>query len=178
MKAAIAEFRPDLVFLATPNEFSHEVAPALLDAGATVVDLSGSVQVARRGALPKFYGFEHTRPDLLQGRLRPDRVRARAVARGESDRKSRLLSDLDTHADDPAALRRPGRRPKWFRRGRVRRATDHLRFEIRRDRGGKSPTAGLISSRSARVSKPTTSSGTATRPKSRRGWAWRTGRAR
>src|SRR5215510_1985350 len=35
----IAKLNPDLVFLATPNEFSLEVAPALLDAGAMVVDM-------------------------------------------------------------------------------------------------------------------------------------------
>ena len=65
-EAAIAEFRPDLVFLATPNEFSHEVAPALLDAGATVVDLSGAFRLRDEALYPKFYGFEHTRPDLLR----------------------------------------------------------------------------------------------------------------
>jgi N-acetyl-gamma-glutamyl-phosphate reductase len=65
-EAAIAEFRPDLVFLATPNEFSHEVAPALLDAGATVVDLSGAFRLHDEALYPQFYGFEHTRPDLLQ----------------------------------------------------------------------------------------------------------------
>src|SRR5262245_55493075 len=44
-EAAIAKLKPDLVFLATPNEFSHEVAPALLDAGATVVDISGAFRL-------------------------------------------------------------------------------------------------------------------------------------
>jgi N-acetyl-gamma-glutamyl-phosphate reductase len=65
-EATVAEFKPDLVFLATPNEFSHEVAPALLDAGATVVDLSGAFRLRDEALYPKFYGFEHTRPDLLQ----------------------------------------------------------------------------------------------------------------
>ncbi|HEU0177571.1 MAG TPA: N-acetyl-gamma-glutamyl-phosphate reductase [Blastocatellia bacterium] len=63
---AIAKLKPDLVFLATPNEFSHEVAPASLDAGATVVDLSGAFRLRDAALYPKFYGFEHTRPDLLQ----------------------------------------------------------------------------------------------------------------
>ncbi|HEX5083555.1 MAG TPA: N-acetyl-gamma-glutamyl-phosphate reductase [Blastocatellia bacterium] len=62
----IAKIEPDLVFLATPNEFSHEVVPALLDAGATVVDLSGAFRLRDASLYPKFYGFEHARPDLLE----------------------------------------------------------------------------------------------------------------
>src|SRR5262245_7455177 len=65
-EAAIAKLDPDLVFLATPNEFSHEVVPALLEMGATVVDLSGAFRLRDAALYPKFYGFEHTRPDLLQ----------------------------------------------------------------------------------------------------------------
>jgi len=64
--AAIAELEPDLIFLATPNEFSHEVAPALLETGATVVDLSGAFRLRDAALYPKFYGFEHTRPNLLE----------------------------------------------------------------------------------------------------------------
>ncbi|HEY8459620.1 MAG TPA: N-acetyl-gamma-glutamyl-phosphate reductase [Blastocatellia bacterium] len=62
----IAKLEPDLVFLATPNEFSHEVVPALLDGGATVVDLSGAFRLRDAELYPKFYGFEHARPDLLE----------------------------------------------------------------------------------------------------------------
>jgi N-acetyl-gamma-glutamyl-phosphate reductase len=65
-EAVIAKLEPDLVFLGTPNEFSHEVTPALLDAGATVVDLSGAFRLRDAALYPKFYGFEHTRPDLLE----------------------------------------------------------------------------------------------------------------
>jgi N-acetyl-gamma-glutamyl-phosphate reductase len=65
-EAAIAKLKPDLVFLATPNEFSHEVAPALLDAGVTVVDISGAFRLRDAALYPRFYGFEHARPDLLQ----------------------------------------------------------------------------------------------------------------
>jgi N-acetyl-gamma-glutamyl-phosphate reductase len=65
-EAAVSKLKPDLIFLATPNEFSHEVAPALLDAGATVVDLSGAFRLRDAALYPKFYGFEHARPDLLQ----------------------------------------------------------------------------------------------------------------
>ncbi len=65
-EAAVAKLKPDLVFLATPNEFSHEVAPALLDAGATVVDISGAFRLRDAALYPKFYGFEHRRPNLLR----------------------------------------------------------------------------------------------------------------
>jgi N-acetyl-gamma-glutamyl-phosphate reductase len=63
---AIAKLKPDLIFLATPNEFSHEVAPALLDAGATVIDLSGAFRLRDAALYPEFYGFKHTRSDLLE----------------------------------------------------------------------------------------------------------------
>src|ERR1043166_5617187 len=44
-EAAIARVQPELIFLATPNEFSHEVVPALLETGATVIDLSGAYRL-------------------------------------------------------------------------------------------------------------------------------------
>ncbi|MGE0129911.1 MAG: N-acetyl-gamma-glutamyl-phosphate reductase [Blastocatellales bacterium] len=65
-ETAVAKLDPDLVFLATPNESSHEAAPALLETGATVVDLSGAFRLRDAALYPKFYGFEHTRPDLLE----------------------------------------------------------------------------------------------------------------
>ncbi len=65
-KAAVAKLDPELVFLATPNEFSHEVVPSLLETGATIVDLSGAFRLRDAALYPKFYGFEHARPDLVQ----------------------------------------------------------------------------------------------------------------
>ncbi len=65
-ESLIARLDIDLIFLATPNEFSHEVVPAMLETGATVVDLSGSFRLRDAALYPKFYGFEHTRPDLLE----------------------------------------------------------------------------------------------------------------
>ena len=64
-EAAVARLQPDVIFLATPNEFSHEVVPALLETGATVVDISGAYRLKDTALYPKYYGFEHTRPDLL-----------------------------------------------------------------------------------------------------------------
>src|SRR5918911_3072269 len=54
------------VFLATPAEVSLQLTPVLLDAGAQVVDLSGAFRLRDASLYPKFYGFTHLRPDLLQ----------------------------------------------------------------------------------------------------------------
>jgi N-acetyl-gamma-glutamyl-phosphate reductase len=64
--ATIAKLNPDLVFLATPNDFSHDVTPGLLETGATVVDISGAFRLRDAALYPKYYGFEHNRPDLLE----------------------------------------------------------------------------------------------------------------
>jgi N-acetyl-gamma-glutamyl-phosphate reductase len=65
-EATIAGLDPELIFLATPNEFSYEVVPPLLESGATIVDLSGAFRLRDATLYPKFYGFEHARPDLLE----------------------------------------------------------------------------------------------------------------
>lgn len=65
-ETAVARLDPQVIFLGTPNEFSHEVMPAMLETGATVVDLSGAFRLRDASLYPKFYGFEHTRPDLLE----------------------------------------------------------------------------------------------------------------
>jgi len=65
-ESVIAQLAPQVIFLGTPNEFSHEVTPALLETGATVVDLSGAFRLRDASLYPKYYGFEHTRPDLLE----------------------------------------------------------------------------------------------------------------
>jgi N-acetyl-gamma-glutamyl-phosphate reductase len=54
----------DLVFLCTPAEASLKLAPVALDAGCRVVDLSGAFRLAAN-EYPRWYGFEHPRPDLL-----------------------------------------------------------------------------------------------------------------
>ncbi|MGP0073948.1 MAG: N-acetyl-gamma-glutamyl-phosphate reductase [Bryobacteraceae bacterium] len=54
-----------LVFLATPPEVSMELAPALLDAGAKVVDLSGAFRLRDAATYSRWYKQEHTAPQLL-----------------------------------------------------------------------------------------------------------------
>jgi N-acetyl-gamma-glutamyl-phosphate reductase len=54
-----------VVFLATPPEVSMELAPAMLEAGARVVDLSGAFRLGTPENYHAWYKAEHTRPDLL-----------------------------------------------------------------------------------------------------------------
>jgi len=69
--------QPDVIFLATPNEVSHDLAPPLVEAivdaarrsqrgPAVVIDLAGAFRLRDPLAYPKHYGFTHSRPDLLQ----------------------------------------------------------------------------------------------------------------
>jgi N-acetyl-gamma-glutamyl-phosphate reductase len=55
----------ELVFLCTPAEASLELAAQALDAGVRVVDLSGAFRLAV-DEYPRWYGFTHPRPDLLE----------------------------------------------------------------------------------------------------------------
>jgi N-acetyl-gamma-glutamyl-phosphate reductase len=64
--ASVVEAHIDLVFLATPPEVSMELAPAMLDAGARDVDLSGAFRLRDAAAYKHWYGEEHTAPGLLK----------------------------------------------------------------------------------------------------------------
>jgi len=57
---------PEVVFLATPNEVSAELAPELLDRGMRVIDLSGAFRLDDPSLYPSWYGFAHARPALLE----------------------------------------------------------------------------------------------------------------
>src|SRR5262245_26882569 len=56
---------PDAVFLATPHEVSHEVAPELLKHGIVVFDLSAAFRLSDPAAYAKHYGFSHAHTDRL-----------------------------------------------------------------------------------------------------------------
>jgi N-acetyl-gamma-glutamyl-phosphate reductase len=56
----------DLVFLATPPEVSMELAPAMLEAGARVIDLSGAFRLGTAETYSRWYKAPHTAPDLLK----------------------------------------------------------------------------------------------------------------
>ncbi len=56
----------DTVFLCTPNEVSHRLAPRFLSEGIRVVDLSGSFRLHDPESYARWYGFEHSARALLQ----------------------------------------------------------------------------------------------------------------
>jgi len=58
--------KPDVVFLATPDEIAAEVVPQLLDRGVRVIDLSGAFRLRESASYPTWYGFEHPRAELLR----------------------------------------------------------------------------------------------------------------
>jgi N-acetyl-gamma-glutamyl-phosphate reductase len=62
----IAALKPDAVFLATPHEASIELAPQLLEHSLRVFDLSGGFRLKDARLYPRFYGFEHANPALLE----------------------------------------------------------------------------------------------------------------
>lgn len=56
----------DAVFLATDHKVSHDIAPALVDAGVAVFDLSGAFRISNTDVFEKAYGFAHEHKDLLK----------------------------------------------------------------------------------------------------------------
>jgi N-acetyl-gamma-glutamyl-phosphate reductase len=62
---AVRAEKLDLVFLATPANVSIELAPAFLDVGAKVIDLSGAFRLGDAEAYSRWYGERHTRPELF-----------------------------------------------------------------------------------------------------------------
>ncbi len=62
---AVRTERLALVFLATPAGVSMELAPAMLDAGAKVIDLSGAFRLRESTAYSRWYQERHFAPELL-----------------------------------------------------------------------------------------------------------------
>lgn len=63
---AVADLKPDAVFLCTPHEASHDLAPALTQRGVTVFDLSAAYRLKDAALYPKHYSFEHSHPGWLE----------------------------------------------------------------------------------------------------------------
>src|SRR5690242_3018222 len=55
----------EIVFLGTPAEVSMELAPAMLEAGARVIDLSGAFRLRTAENYARWYRETHTQPALL-----------------------------------------------------------------------------------------------------------------
>ncbi len=55
----------DVVFLAVPHTVAMSHAPALVDAGCAVIDLSADFRIKDAQVFERYYGVAHTQPDLL-----------------------------------------------------------------------------------------------------------------
>lgn len=55
----------DAVFLALPHGVAAGYVPEILERGATVIDLGPDFRLHDPADYPRWYGFEHPRPDLL-----------------------------------------------------------------------------------------------------------------
>jgi N-acetyl-gamma-glutamyl-phosphate reductase len=64
--AAIAQSGASTAFLALPHGVAAEVAPALLDKGLRVIDLSADFRLKDAAVYREFYGRDHPAPDLLR----------------------------------------------------------------------------------------------------------------
>ena len=92
-----------LIFLATPPEVSMELAPAMLAAGARVVDLSGAFRLRTPENYTAWYKEPHTQPELLAEAVYglPEFCRA-AIPRRPPGRQPRLLPDRRESGAPPA----------------------------------------------------------------------------
>src|SRR3984885_13690072 len=77
-----------VVFLATPPEVSMELAPAMLDAGAKVIDLSGAFRLRDAATYSHWYKQEHSAPHLL-----PEAVYGLPEFCRQSIRAARLIAN-------------------------------------------------------------------------------------
>src|SRR5579883_2580604 len=113
-----------LIFLATPPEVSMELAPAMLAAGARVIDLSGAFRLRTPENYTAWYKEPHTQPALLAEAAYglPEFCRERIP-------QARLVSN-------PGCYPTAGRSR---RRGPLGR--HHLRRQIRCERGGTQAVA-------------------------------------
>lgn len=56
----------EFVFVCYPHAASHPVVAELVDAGHRVIDLSADFRLSDPADYPRWYGFEHARPDLVE----------------------------------------------------------------------------------------------------------------
>lgn len=78
----------DIVFLATPHEVSHDLAPRLVGRGLRVIDLSGAFRLKDSASYPRWYGFEHREAAWLA-----EAVYGLAELNREAVRSARLVAN-------------------------------------------------------------------------------------
>jgi len=57
----------DAVFLALPHGAAAEIVPDIAATGAAIIDLGPDFRLRAAADYPRWYGFEHPRPELLDG---------------------------------------------------------------------------------------------------------------
>lgn len=65
LTSSLSSVDKGLVFLATPHEFSHDIAYSLSAKNITVLDLSGGFRLQDPEMYPQYYGFSHKYADKL-----------------------------------------------------------------------------------------------------------------
>ena len=116
--------RAELVFVALPDDAAVESVPDMLRAGRRVVDLSAGFRLRDRALYPRWYGYEHPAPALLE-----------AAVYGLAEWARAELPDARLVAC-PAAIP-PPRCWRWSRaHGRPDRARCHRGRQLWRERRG------------------------------------------
>ena len=154
----------DAVFLALPHGVAAGLVADLVAAGTAVIDLGPDFRLRDPADYPRWYGFEHPRPDLLeQRRLRPAGAASRR-ARGPRGRAGR------DRRRRPAATRPPRswRSPRSPGPGSSATSSSTPRAACPAPAASRSRTS--CSARSTRASRPTASAAIATSPRSSRSW--------
>jgi N-acetyl-gamma-glutamyl-phosphate reductase len=77
----------DAVFMALPHGAAAELAPPLAEAGVAIIDLGPDFRLRDPDDYPRWYGFEHPHPDLLDGAVYglPELHRTDLVALAEAE---------------------------------------------------------------------------------------------
>ena len=101
----------DLVFLATPHEVAHELAPVLIGRGIRVVDLTGAFRLKAGESYPRWYGFEHRAPEALA-----EAVYGLSELNAAAIRQARLVANPGCYATSVILALAPLARAGWLDR--------------------------------------------------------------
>ena len=91
----------DAVFMAMPHGAGVEIAEATAATGTAVIDLGPDFRLRDPADYPRWYGFEHPRPDLLEIAVYglPELHRAELAGAGRRTGRHRRVARLLSHRD-------------------------------------------------------------------------------
>jgi N-acetyl-gamma-glutamyl-phosphate reductase len=98
----------EAVFLATPHQAAHDMAPVFLERGLRVIDLSAAFRLKDASAYPCWYGFEHRAPGPLA-----EAVFGAPELYKEKIRRARLLANPGCYATSVILALVPILRAGW-----------------------------------------------------------------